>query len=645
MGFSEYWILKKGDELSREIADRVESFQNKMQAIGLTKVWAKNRAFYENRMVSNAIETDVIDSGDVGELKGVTFNHYRNIIRHMINGMTANMPAFDVSAMNTDKDSRRAASIGRDLVTYYYKTKRAAKHVKRCLEKAVVYGDGFICSEFDPTVGREITTNEKGRVIREGDFIFDAFSPFDVFYDYCKKDFESWAWVSFRRPKNRYDLAVLFPKQKDQILGLKSTVSDDIYADYLRMFDKDKNEEDDVWIYSTYHKACPSLPKGKYVLTAGNSQESITLYESENPYRESLPIFKLSPSEYMETSFGFTEANILRSAQMILTTAISYLVSNMEMGGLNNVWTPKGATLTVEQITDGLNLIQSDTKPEVVDFFRENQGLVNMVSMCIGTMETLSGQNAVIRGNVKDTPNLKSGIALATVINQAQAYSQGLEASYHELFEDMMTFILAHLKKVTTEERIYEVSGKSKRSAVASYKKEDISGISRVYIERVNPITKTPAGKVEVGMELLKLGQITPEQFFDVVNTGNLSVATESDEKLYDYITCVKEALLSGKEVLPIPGINHRLFIQEIQALLYDYDLTIDPKNAPILKNIVKLVNAHMDFIRNGDEIAALIFGGQPPQPQKIGTAELDPNQLSALPQPAQAPMPMPPMG
>jgi hypothetical protein len=620
-----YWFAKSGDELTSELAKRIDSFQKYILDLGLIHVWNKNRAFYENRMLggSDSISNDIIDTGDIGELKAMSFNHFRNILRHIVNSLTSNDPVFDVSATNTDIRSRRSAKIGRDLVNYYYKTKRLNKTMHETAEKAVVYGDGFIAVEFNPSIGKIVTIDQNGRYIREGDFEFESLSPINVFYDPTKKCLQNWDWVTFRRKRNKYDLASIFPKQKEKILALKINYKDDPYSDLLRdrLYNSDS---DDVWLYSTYHRANNVLPKGKYILWCGTNENPVPLYENDNPYRDRLPIFGLSPAHYMETSFGFTEANILRSAQMALTIAVSSMVTNMNAGSVMNIWKPSGANLSLEELSGSLNVITSDVKPEVIDFYRENPGLSNMMGLCINTMETLSGQSAVVRGNIAQSPNLKSGIAIATVINQAQEYSQTLQQTYFEMFEDITTFLLQTLKEVASEQRLYEICGKSQRSAVATFTSKDLDGVSRVIIDRTNPIAKTPSGKIEIAMELLKTGIISPKQFFDVMNTGNLNVATEADERMLDYIANVKEKLLAGEQVAAIPGIDHQLFIKEIQSLLYDIDLINNTDNAIIVQNITNLITAHMQLVRNGDELAAMIYGGQAPSPNQVSNDELD---------------------
>lgn len=637
-----YWWKKTGEELVTELAERVETFQEFINRTNLSQAWRKNEAFYENRVFGDTISNDVLDIGEVGEEKVVCFNHFRNILRHMINNLTAKDPAYDVSAANTDVAARQAARLGDDLVQYYYTTKRFKKNIARLVEGAMVRGDHYLALEFNPTIGKEVTV-EGNRVIREGDFDPQDLSTWNVFFEHPKTSFEDWVWVTWRVRRNKWDLAAIFPKQAKRIIESDISLSDDIYANFMKkvLFETDT---DDIYVYSSYHVANNAIPKGKYVLWAGSKDDPIPLYEGDSLYRERLPIFKLSPAHYLDTSFGFTEANVLRAPQMLLTKAVSSMATNMSLGAVNSIWSTPNSNLSVEKLASGMMHIQSDIQPQVLQLYKDNPSLGNMFQLAVSQMETLSGQNAVVRGNVKDTPNLKSGVALATVINQAQEYSQAMEQSYFDTFEDIMTFLLETLQTVANTERLFQVAGKSRISAVKSFTKEKLKGAGRVVVNRTNPIAKTPPGKIEIASELLKTGAITPVEYFEVIDTGNLRSATEADEKMLDYIAEVKEKLLDGQAIQPIPGINHQLFVKEIQSLLMDLSITTDPSKKNVVKNITDLITGQLEILRQGDEISALIYSGQGPTPPEPDLAQVQAQQPQSAPTdqlPPQSQMPV----
>jgi len=623
----DYVFLKKGDDLASELSKKIVEFQEHIIRTGIYSQWRKNQKFYENDFYNVSKTNDIADAGAVGELKAASFNHFRNILRHMLNQLTAITPAFDVSAANTDVASRRAAKIGKDIVNYYFKVKRVSKYTKRGAEFALVYGDGYPICEWNPSIGKKVARGEDGRLVREGDFDFTCASPYDVFFDSTLDDKDNLEWFQFRRKRNKYDLAKIFPKQAKKIIGLSPYYDTDLYKK-TQEDGADRNVDSDyVYVYSMYHVSNNCLPNGKYCLYAGGESESFMLYEGDNLYGEKLPVFNLSPAKYLDSPFGFTEANLLRGPQEVINLMISAMVSNANALSVNNIWAPTGANLNIQEITDGLNYIttDSDKKPEVLSLYQDAPGLRDLLQLCNATMETLSAQNAVVRGNVQDAPNLKSGIAISTVMNMAQQYSQSLEKAYIEMFEDLATFLIETLQKVANTERMIDVTGKMQATSVNSFTRDDLDGISRVIVDQTNPITKQPAGKIEIAMELLKLGHITPERFFDVVNTGNLDVAVESDERMLDFVSSVKEKLIEGEEIPPIPGINHQLYIKEIHSLLYDTEILSNQENQMIMQNIVKTIQQQLDIMRNGDEIANLIYGGKSPTPTAISREEMQP--------------------
>lgn len=623
-----YAFLLNGQDLADQLVKRIKTHIDYVRSSGLATQWEKNQAFYENNFYGAGRSNDITAAGEQGELLATSFNHFRNILRHIQNQLTSQVPSYTVSANNSDPKSRRAKEIGESIVDYYFKVKRVKTFMDEGAEYGIVTGDGWLACEWSPLLGNKIT-QDNDRVIYEGDFDFESFGPDSVFFDPKKKNKRNLQWIIFRRRKNKWDLAKMFPKKKSEIIGLGPCADLD-YSSEFQGYTQDNNEDTDIWVYSMYHKASPAIPDGKYcIFVADSIERGIMLYEGKNIYREHLPIFSISPAKYLKSPFGFTEANILRGPQEIINMVISATTTMGSTWGVANLWTPTGSPVTVEEVSEGMNNVSSDQKPEILQLFQDNPALYNLLNLSVSTIETLSGQNSVVRGNIENT-QLKSGIALATVINMAQQYGQGLISTYYEAFEDVASFLINGLQKFANTERLIEIAGKSKEAAVRTFTADDISPLTRVTIDKANPIAKMPAGAMEIGLELTKMGKLSVEQFYDIVHNGKLSVATTADDRMLDYVAAVKSALLEGKKVPAIPGINPGYFMKEIHGLLMDLNLTLDPSKAEIVNNIRMLINDQMNLLREGDQLAALIHGGQLPQPEPVGINELNvPPELS----------------
>lgn len=647
MATHEYRFAKKGEELAAEIIDAVYDFQDHVINKGYAKSWVKNQDYIEGKFYESYPGDDIIDLGEQGEMKAMFFNHFRNFYTHTYNQVTANTPAYTVTAANTDIESKKSAQVAKRVVDHYHKVQGFEDLINKSTKKGIGHGDGYLTIEWDPTIGEKIA-QENGKFVYKGDFSGDVKNVWDVFFDYNKTDKKDWEWVIFRKKKNRFNLAATFEKKKAHILAINDCKNTDRYWQYLNNANDDTSDSqtDDIWQYSFYHKATPAVPNGVYAMVAGDDKNASTmLYEGDrNFYGDKLPIFNISPDEYMTECFGFTDLNSCRGPQELVNVVLSSMATNAIAAGSQNIYAgPSGNNLDIQSTVDGMNLIYADIKPEVLDFYQENPGLYNLINFSKTFMETATGMNSVVRGDVAGAPNLKSGVAIATVINMAAQYSMGLTKSYYMMFEAVYTFMIDVLKVVANEERLIEIVGKRRASDVGYFTKDDLQGVSRVVVEKVNPIIKSPAGAMEVGMELLKIEAITTEQYFDIINTGNIDFATENLESLTDLITAYKDALTDGKKLPPVPGINHRLFMREIQSLL-TYDVLTNPDKAEVLQNTLELLNGQMQFVRDGDEVAEYIYAGQipqPPQPEGGGMPQLiDPGNVNQPASPAKPAIP-----
>jgi len=611
-----YRFAKTGDELAKEILDAVDAFQEYTIRTGKATIWLKNQDYNEGKYYESYEGEDIIDVGEQGEMKATVFNHFRSVATQMENQVTSDTPAYQVTALNTDMQSRKDTSMGKRLVDYYHKVKRVELDLNETLHKGIIHGDSAVIVEWNPLLG-EKKASLNGEIRFTGDFEPRSKSVWDLFWDHHLETKKNLPWSIFRDRINKYDLAAKFPAFAEQILALQSYKQTDRYYSYMNRISFDEDTDDDnVYVYSFYHIVSPTLKDGKMAIVVGDSKSNaILLYEDKNFYRKRLPLFFIEPATYMCDSFGYTNLSMARSPQELMNIVISTLATNAIAAGGQNIYAgPSGNNVDIQTTVDGMNFFYADIKPEVIDFFQQNPALQETLNYCQSTIETLTGINSVVRGNVANAPNLKSGVAIATVINLALQYSVGLAKSYYRLFEDVYTFMIDILKVTADQKRMIEIVGSANADDVSEFTKENLQGISRVIVQRTNPIMKTAAGAAEYGMNMLQLGLITPQQYFDLLNNGNIDFATQPDERMRDLIAEVKRALLAGQKCNPIPGIRHKDFMIEIQSLMLDYDMLHNPEKAPILQNVTELLQAQM-MLAQDDVISSFLYPESAPTP------------------------------
>ena len=225
----QYLFAKEGDDLAQALQEKVWKFQDHMINTGIAASWKTNKDFYEGKFFTEFVNMDILDAGEQGEMLATGFNHFRNIVRHILNPIESYTPEFTVTAANGDIESIRSTEIGKQVVDYYNIIKRYQKIDNDVMEYAAVYGQGYHVEEWNQEFGREIIKN--GKFTKEGDFDPEALSVWDVFFDFLRKSKKD--WYIFRRRKNKYDIAAAFenedPEKAEAIRAMKPYYLTDKY--------------------------------------------------------------------------------------------------------------------------------------------------------------------------------------------------------------------------------------------------------------------------------------------------------------------------------------------------------------------------------------------------------------------------------
>jgi hypothetical protein len=109
-------------------------------------------------------------------------------------------------------------------------------------------------------------------------------------------------------------------------------------------------------------------------------------------------------------------------------------------------------------------------------------------------------------------------------------------------------------------------------------------------------------------MNLIK----TPQQYFQIVETGKLESAFEGEMNELLLIKSENERLSEGEQVLVSPLDQHKTHIMEHRAVLADPDLRNDPG---LVKVVMDHIENHVNALRNTDPALLQMVGEQPLPP------------------------------
>jgi hypothetical protein len=638
MSSNKYFAVDSAEECVSYLDSAAKNWYDSIQRNNYLEKMIRSWSYYYGDFYDAAHEISF--SGESGELVNMPIGHFRNIAQHMLINITSTRPAFQCRAINDDRKSMIQATLGNGILQYYMREKRYERKLKKATEYAIVMGTGYILTEWNSTKGgvsgelpideskivsfdeNENPLDENGDILEptpifRGDIESRVLSPLDVVFDFTKDDPEMNDWYLVRMFANKYDLAAKYPEMKDELLGVETKG-----ANSKRICLSPYNETTDIPLYAFFHKSTESTPKGRYILYANSD---VILEDTGLPYTN-LPIQRIAPSDILGSCFGYTPLFDLLPIQDAINSVYSTVLTNHNAFGVQNIINPMGNNVKFTQVSDGLNWIEYDKEfgaPAPLQLTKSSPESFNLIGMLEKVMETVSGINSVARGNPE--ASLKSGTALALIQAQALNFMSGLQQSYIQLLEDSATFIIDLLKEFGDQPRTVAIAGITNIQKMKEFNNDDIQNISRVAVDVGNALMSTGAGRWQVAENMSQMGLITtPEHFLEILNTGNLSVATKGVTNELDVIRAENEALLYGRPVIAISIDKHAMHIREHRDVLSDPNSRFD---TDLVERTLAHIMEHITLMRETDPALLAIYGEQP-----VGPAAGSPPAPAAAP-------------
>lgn len=548
-----YWAAFPTDEIGSELVDRVREYYETLRESNLIELYATVHAhFYSLSQGGGGHESStIVEFGEDGEKLGVRSNQLRSLVRYMLTSTTADRPAISPKAVNTTVQALAQVGTARRVLEYYDRTKKHRKKLTACALRALLYGKSYLWQGWDPSAGPN------------GDLFSKACSPLDTVID-LERDEGDHDWYLFRRGRNRFDMIAQYagsapatPELAQLRDDLESIQVDCLPAEMVSKIAfgfKRREGSDQIFEYHFLHRKTPAMPQGRYVIFAG---EGTVLFDGDLPYSD-LPVTEMVPEEFMEAgSIGYASAWDLVGLQECYDSLLSTCMTNFDAFGSNDMLLPDGVELGVEEVRDGLNVIRypqgEQNKPSILEKFSLREEVFKLREWIKDDLEVNSGVNSVARGEPE--ASLKSGAALALVQAQALHFLNGFVEAYVHLIEDSGTVKIRILKRYANQEVLSAIAGPNDPDGLVAFSSKDIDQIDRIEAEQVNPLFRTGAGKFDVANNLLERGLLTdPTQYFQVLETGRLEVATDPGRKEDLMVMAENEILMRGPACEEIPG-------------------------------------------------------------------------------------------
>lgn len=645
-----YFARKPREEIGKTLLGIADTYYSRISELGKVRLWKRAYEYYYRGEIRSAQLKRV---GKQNEYILMPANHYRNILKHLLNAVTSQRPEPDPQAQNTDFDSMAQTIVSRGVIKFYDREKHLERYTKKGAEMSLVYGESYLEETWDASGGRDYMVDVSGKgTVKEGDLYFCNLGPMDVIRDTTRDSSLGHEWLMVRKFVNKFTMAAKYPQFADKILSMTYDPKDRRGVRFGQISDKDT---DLVAVWTFYHDKTAAMPDGRVVEFLG---PDVVTIDGPLPYRR-IPVYRIAPDEKDGTTFGYTIGFDLLPIQEAIDGLYSTIVTNQSNFGVQNIAMPKQSNLTVTQIADGLNLIEYSIvgnvpmKPEGLNLTNTPAEIFKFIEQLERLMETISGVNATVRGNPE--ASLKSGASLALVASMAIQFNSEFQQSYAQLLEDTWTGIIEILQDFSNTPRMARITGKANRPLMSSFTKDNINKIQRVSVNITNSVMGTTAGKLQVAEDLLSKGLIkTPDEYITILQTGRLEPLIEGQQSQLLLIRAENERLgdekeqvtqgqpmvdpttgqmVPGQDISSVPVIltdDHVLHIQEHQTVLASPEARMNPN---VVKNSLAHIHEHITQLMSGDPVLQLLGqpslmppppldgGGAPPKGPKKSTA------------------------
>lgn len=628
---SKYFAAMDKEEIVKELDERENEWFRHLHVSGLYSAMRRAyKAYYgENDVTKNGKITSV---GEAGELKAFISNEFRNFLLHIHNLTTQSKINYQPRATNSDAKSLQQSILSKSILDYYSRERDVQSFLSEATEYGIATTEAFIKLDWREYLGETVFMDKKS-----GDVEYRVFQGMNVARDFTKQSYKKNQWYILREKVNKYDLAAKYPELEEGIIKLSNTDENSetrtFFDDHLR----GNTTSDDIYIKEFWHEKSPALPQGRLVIYLSGSK---VLYDGPLPYNKT-HLYRLAPQDFLGTTHGYSVAIDLLPLQENLDALMSAAADATQRFLGQIIAVKKGDGFSMDDIGGTKVVEYLEAPPVSLDFSANTDPALSLINNILQRMGTISAINEVIRGQTPE--GVTAGNALALIQAQAIQFNNNLARAYAKLSEDVGTGTLDLLKQFADSPRTIFILGENNRGKIQSFKKEDISSVSRVVVEVVNPIESTYQGRKALSDEWVQKGLLTPQKQLIFMRTGNLEAETQGIESEYMLIKQENEALARGETVPVVVTELHMEHLQEHRSVLSSLEAKSNPL---IIQAALSHIQEHLNMLRTADPQMLQAFNQPslqaPPAPAPQGGAAPGPIEANNPPAPNAPPADLP---
>lgn len=613
-----YWCNGDSEEFGREYFARLGTatqggsygYLSRLQLLAHRHFYGALPTGYVGDMPSAAEVTRSGDQGSNVELRVNWLRSHANA-KHQI--IVAPKLAWSCQASNTDARSMADASRGSTILEAYWKQGNYETQAISAVLGSILYGEEFLFTYWNSSAGRQMAyDSESSQVIYEGDCECTSVLPWNVFRDATSNTFDESPWLSARISTNRWELIAKFPEFRDEILAAASPPpSTLVNASGVSIAVSDPAK---VLCHYFFHKRTPALPTGLQSILI-NEDCVLEFAPLERCYWQ-LPIHRMSAGDLKATPWGYTDFWEAMALQDLASDIQGSLATNIVTFGKQMISAESDQNLPIDQIGNGPLVVyrpKGSPVPVPLQLSASPPEAFKHLDMLRSDQRQILGLNDVSMGEAPTgAPNAQAWALLSTAAITANS---GGQRAWVSLVRNVGRSMLNIFKAKASTKRKIAIVGMHGASVPKQeeWDASDFEGIDDVTVEISNPLSQTPAGRLQLAQMYMDRGFVqTPEQLQSVTETGRLDPMTQVLRDELIYITEENEQILKGINPPVKITDSHQMHIREHKGPTFSSDARGIPGVNVAADTHIK---EHLDMLMNTDPRVLSILGQAAPPP------------------------------
>ena len=513
-------------------------------AMGRNKIYIENLFLYKGVHFRSQDSRDLLFNDKIPSARNpkIVANFIYDNVESRVSKLTRYRPSIFVMPANDEFSDKVKAKVVKMAIDSRWYTVDIDGVFRELERMADIYGEGYLCIEWDKDAGEELPANKRLRdagetkeVVRQGDIVYRLVTPDRIYPEkrrfWC--DVNHYTEIDYI---NVDELKKMYPKKADDIKEGGRKVFD------LTSFESNTSDND-VMVMTITHKKHKFLPKGAVIKCTMDTILEVKEYDYPC---EGFPFVRQSDIDVVGELHGRSFIGNIKQQQRHYNAIASMIARNHNQVASPKWVAPKG-TIEHKKLDNGISLLEyrGAVPPQLMQLNPTSREFFDYMDKLEEKIGQFSGIFKVSRG--EPPAGVKSGIALQFLDEQENERATTRISKRNTVIVEAAKRTAALMGEYYLEddERMIRILGKGGEFLISRLENVDLSGPHDIRIQKASALPESRVARTETIINIkeafpnliedelvLDLLDLSQDKKFKNIATANVNSAEAENEMM-----------------------------------------------------------------------------------------------------------------